>query len=249
MGTSESTHALKEAVSITTRAIDARAAHFRNLVIVVVGVAIISLIWGAFLASWQPLLGLLFLVPLCATFLYIDITLLNRWQRQIIDMWVQELLDLEIFSETMLTLRVLPQRVLKGMLGTLPTKENGLSVGHITPGIRKALAVTLQTINRCQNDRMALVAFAYIISCTFLVLAGIRWSLPSLLGLLFVLPLIAAFKWTNDWRFQRLRKQIMAMKQDQGIELSNYVEVAAQLDWESIPHKKKDRLLSSLTNT
>ena len=238
MAASESTHGLKEAVSITTQAIDARAARFRNLVIVVVGVAIISMVWAVFRMSWQPLLALLILMPLCAAFLYLNIALVNHWQEQIVDMWVRKLLDLDIFSCT-----------LKSMFCPLRNNQNALTSGQIPPATRKALAMTLKTISRCQNDRTAFVAFAYILCCTFLALAGIRWSLPPLLGLLFVLPLIAAFKWTNDWRFQRLRKQIVGMKQDQGIELSNYVEVAAQLDWKSIPHMKKDRLLSSLTNT
>lgn len=249
MAASESTHGLKEAVSLTTQAIDARAARFRNLVIVVVGVAIISMVWAVFRMSWQPLLALLILMPLCAAFLYLDIALVNHWQEQIVDMWVREFLDLDIFSDTMSSLRMLPSRTLKSMLCPLRNNQNALTSGQIPPVTRKALAMTLKTISRCQNDRTAFVAFAYILCCTFLALAGIRWSLPSLLGLLFVLPLIAAFKWTNDWRFRRLRKQIVGMKQEQGIELSNYVEVAAQLDWESIPHKKKDRLLSSLTNT
>lgn len=58
MAASESTHGLKEAVSLTTQAIDARAARFRNLVIVVVGVAIISMVLAVFRMSWQPLLAM-----------------------------------------------------------------------------------------------------------------------------------------------------------------------------------------------
>ena len=116
MNATESVPGFKEAMRLTTHTIETRTARFRNTVIAIVVVGLISMASAGVLMSWLPLLGFLLLVPLCGTFLYLDMRLVSDWQKRILEMWLQESLDLGIFSNAMVTIRSLPSHTLHGML-------------------------------------------------------------------------------------------------------------------------------------
>lgn len=248
MAGSNSTPTVNDAVRLTTRTIDRRTSSFRNLVIAVVTVAFISAVWAGAQLSGRPLLACLAsLILLYGVFLYRDSHFVAQWQQQILEMWIQQHLDLKIFSEAMNTLPMLPSYTLQGMLRTLPTKELAPSVDSTGLATQKALAMTLHTINRCQNERTVSYTIAYTLGLASIALATIQWSWLPLMGLLCVLPAVGGGKRLISARLQRWKRQILEMYRQQGIELNGFVQVAAQLDWAAISEAKRDALLACLS--
>jgi hypothetical protein len=245
---SNSTPTINDAVRLTTRTIERRTSSFRNLVIAVVAVTFISAVWAGAQLSWRPLLACLALfILLYGVFLYRDSHFVAQWQQQILGMWIQQHLDLKIFAEAMNTLPTLPSYTLQGMLRTLPTKELAPSVDTTGLATRKALAMTLQTINRCQNDRTVSYTSAYTLGLASIALGAIQWSWLPLMGLLSVLPAVGGSKRLISARLRRWKRQILDMYRQQGLELNGFVQIAAQLDWAAIPEAKRDALLACLS--
>ncbi len=161
---------LNEATTITTQTLALRAARFRNFVVAVVAVALAAMLWALLQTSWQPLLGLILLVPLCGAFLYLDARTVHRWQDHILETWAQDKLDLDIFSDTLTAIRALPPRTLRAMLDTLPNLQH---TATNTCDDRHALAASLQRENRRQSNRTLIVTLAYTAGLAALALVVI----------------------------------------------------------------------------
>lgn len=248
MDTPKSKPGISEAMRLTTYTINIQTSIFRNLVITVVVVSLISLIWAAIQRSWLPLLGVLLLAPICGAFFFYDIHLIDRWQQQILAMWEQENLDLDIFTQAMTTISALPQHTLRGMRGTLPTKDKVSCGGNIPQSFRHAVAMTLKTINGCHKDRTVCVTLAWTLGLASPALAAIQWSWLPLLGFLLVIIIISVGKWLSLSRLGSWSKQILGAKQEQGLDIKKFVEIAGQLEWDPISDKKQEQLLNSLVN-
>lgn len=190
MATSGTIPGINEAVGLTTQAIDRRAAFFRNVVIAIVGVSLIAIMWAATQRSWWPLLGFLLLLPICGTILYLDARLVNRWQQQIMQMWVPGHVQLKPLSDVLLTIKTLPARTLKSMLETLQTTADGTPEGKTTQSTREAISMTLNLITHYQSNRTLFVTLAVGLCAAFLALAVLQLSWLPLIGLVFILPAI-----------------------------------------------------------
>jgi hypothetical protein len=236
---------INEAMKLTTQTIDIRASRFRYYVISVVIVVLVSTMLTVLQMSWRPLLGFLLLVPLCNTFLYLDNRLVYQWQQQILEQWSQGHLDLTLFVKAITSLSILPSRTLHGMLTLLP--DVIYATATIAPGTRKALAMTLQSINRYQNDRIVFTTLANTLGLISLGFAAFQWSAMPLLGLLFMPLSLSLHKWAMVVRFRRWRRHIIAMQHRQELMLQSLVAVASQLDWNPMPDTQKKKLLNSLT--
>jgi hypothetical protein len=114
---------IKEAVDATLQTIERRTRLYRNLVVCISVLSIISILLSIILLSWVPAYGLALLAPLTGAFLYIDSRRVRRWRAGIIDMW-RFGLSLKEFERTITSLRYVPHHSLKGMLSTLP-KDSG----------------------------------------------------------------------------------------------------------------------------
>src|SRR5688500_16147831 len=134
---------VKDAFDLTTRTIDRRAFHFRNLVVLVVLVIAVCVIWAVIVLSALPLLGLLLLLPLCGGSLVLDGHLVTRWRERILRMWVEEELDLMVFARSIASVRLLPAGTLGTMLATLPIISQGAGASKFPPPMKRALALTL----------------------------------------------------------------------------------------------------------
>ena len=142
---------VKDALDLTTQTIDRRAYRYRNLVVLVVLVGLVSGIGAVVLLSGLPLLGLLLLLPLCGGFHYLDSVLVNRWGNRLLQMWAEEELDLDAFVESIAAIRLLPPATLGAMLDTLPK----IGRRELSSVVKKALVITLATHSRCESDRTA----------------------------------------------------------------------------------------------
>jgi hypothetical protein len=236
----------KEAMDLTTATIDRRAARFRNLVVLLVILVAVSLLGAVLRLSWLPLLGLLALLPLCGFFIFLDTGLVNRWRQQVLEMWAEERLNLDGFTQAISSLRALPPQTVQGMLGSLPTKERTPAAAKPSPALRRALAATVNTIHRCENDWTGLVSIAYTLGVASLALAAVVESWRPLAGALLVAPVLAAAWGFKAARWRRWRRTVLALHRRHGLEWTTFLPAANQLDWGSVPDRKKQRLLDSL---
>lgn len=237
---------INEAVRLTTQAIASRATRFRNFIIVVVVVGLVFVIWAGISLSWRPLLGPLLHVPVCGIFLYLDARRVNQWQHQILEMWTEGGLDLKMFVETVTLIRTLPPQTLHGMLNTLPTMEGILSAAGTSPDVRRVVSITLGTINRCQGDRTIFATLALALGLAAGAIALLWWSWLPLPFLLLVPLVICGGRWLNSARLGRWKRQMLDICRQRELGVEKLVEIAAQLDWEPVSDRKRDKFLGSL---
>jgi hypothetical protein len=246
MTSSKTTPSFKDAIELTTQTIDRRAGLFQNLIVLVVGLVVGSLLWAAVVLSWHPLLALLALVPLCGFFLCLDTWLVNRWRQHVLELWAQGQVSLDGLVKGIRSIRLLPPRTLQAMLASVPTKDNNPRAFPSTPVLRRALVATLETINRCDNARTGVASIAYALGVASLVLAAIQGTWMPLAGVLLVGPLLAAAWWLKAAHWRRWKWTLLSLHCQQGLDWTGFVPAANQLDWGSISDRKKQRLLLAL---
>jgi hypothetical protein len=171
--------------------------------------------------------------------------MVNKWQERILQMWVQGDLDLSIFYNSMSTIRMFPQRMFQGMLKTLPINPDPVASRNMSQDVRRSLAFTLQTLNRCQNDRTIFTSLSYTLSLFSVAMTVILKSWIPLLGLFLALLVMGASHWFRMIRLERLRNHLIEVKREKIDEFNNFIESAVHLDWSCIPKKKKVQFLST----
>lgn len=233
---------LKTALQLTTGTIDRRAALFRNLVIGVVALILIPIPWALIQWSWMPLAGWLGITPLCVAFLCLDIKKIDQWQGKIMAAWRQGELDLDLFSQTMVTLRSLPPGTLKAMLATLPTHAISESVQPLNDDIKSMISRALRTINQCRFYRTAAMGMVVSLGSIALVAALLLWSWYPFLGFPGALVCIPIYKWLQWFRLSRLGKKISEL--GNGPDRKVLAEIINKMNWDAICEKYKDRWLA-----
>lgn len=153
--------ASKDALNLTTRTIDRRARRYRNVVVLVSMVGIVSVVWAVISWSGSPLLGFLTLFPICGGFLVLDTILVNRWRVEILRMWLDEGLDLGAFASTIASIKILPANTLATMLRTLPTAGHPLAGIDQTRDLKTAVMRALVARHQIESDRSLFGALAY----------------------------------------------------------------------------------------
>ena len=129
---------LLEAIDLTVRAIEGRARLYRDLVVAVSAVSMLSILLSILFHRWLLLTGLVLLAPLTGGFLFFDSRLVRRWRAGIVEMASLRSLDRTTFQKTISGFRQLPPNTLKSMLSTLPAR--GQESGHETPRAEEVIA-------------------------------------------------------------------------------------------------------------
>jgi hypothetical protein len=114
---------LLDAIDITVRAIEDRARLYRNLVVAVSSVSVLSILLAVLFRHWIALTGFALLVPLTGGFLFFDCRLVRRWRAGIVEMARLRSLDVATFLKTISGFRHLPPNALKAMLSTIPASR------------------------------------------------------------------------------------------------------------------------------
>ena len=113
---------LLDAIDITVRTIEGRARLYRNLVVAVSAVSVLSILLAVLFRQWLALTGLVLLVPLTGGYLFIDSRIVRRWRAAITEMVRLRSLDVSTFLKTISGFRHLPPNALKAMLSTIPVQ-------------------------------------------------------------------------------------------------------------------------------
>ncbi len=234
MGTPSSPPPFSQALQLTQQTIQTRAHRYRNLVVLTTIINLLSFLLALIQFSWRPLLGLLSLIPLYSLFIYRDHLLLNHWQKQLLDFWIQEHLDLQHFITTITHFRHLPSRTLTSMLNML-LPESIYTLKNLSLPLRQALGLILQLISRSQNRQMLLSTI--MITIGVMVLAGslLLWSwLPLLILLLIPLVKITGYG-LNRLELSRWRKYQLSLSES---EQKIFVQLANQLNWQILDKRQ-----------
>jgi hypothetical protein len=91
---------LLDAVDIMIRAIEDRVRLYRNLVVAVSTLSVLSILLSALFRQWLALTGLLLLVPLTGGFLFLDSRLVRQLRAGIVEMARLRSLDRASVSRT-----------------------------------------------------------------------------------------------------------------------------------------------------
>lgn len=202
--------------------------------------------WAAIQWYYRPLRGFLLLLPLCGTLLYLDTRLVNRWQQQIMQMWIPGHVQLKTLSDVLLTTKTLPAGTLKSMLETLPTTADGTPKDMINPSTREAISRTVDVIMQCQGNRTMFVVLAVSVGIGFLGWGALHGSWWPTLGLACVVPVIWISKWLNSIQVKHWKKQIRGIRKHKEIEVKSFLKIATQLDWGAISDLERAKLFDSL---
>src|SRR5215471_15321706 len=155
--------AYKVAIDQTTRAIDRRATCYRNLIVAVVLISLVSLDWAVFTWTISPLAGFFLLIPTCGGSFWFDARLVNAWRSHLFAQWVQKNIDFCAFCHAVGAIPTLPQNTLQSMLATLPSPEDIALEQRLSPSTRHAIATVVTVIHACHSDALALKVAGYAI--------------------------------------------------------------------------------------
>jgi hypothetical protein len=235
----------QDALNLTARTIDRRAFHFRNLVVLLVLVAVACVLGSLVAWSGWPFVGLLAILPLCGGYLVLDNFQVNRWREKILEMWASKELDLDTFARAMASLRMLPAGTVGAMLATLPTSDRAPDAARLTPAMKRALADTVITLHSCASDPTKYVTLAYFLVVASLTWAALQRDWVPLLGCLVSGPVLLLGRVVSPWRLRRRLSAAMRQWQAQGLDLPTLVGVVGQLKGEGM--HEKQHLLNTLS--
>jgi hypothetical protein len=248
MAATNSPFTFRDAIASTICLIDSRAQRYRNLVIAVLAVIFASALWATIQWSVLPLLGLLSFPTLCGIYFCLDTAWVNRWRDHLLHQWQAGQLDIDDLCYALRHMKHLPTKTIDTMLGSLPTRDLIGASTAMTPALRKGLAATLTCIHSCQAALSIAATVGWTVGAASLSAATIAGSGVLCLGVLFVLPVLAAGAMWRTLRFRRWRREVRRLYPG-GDELQRFVLVAARLDWESIKEDRRHKLLRSLFST
>lgn len=199
--------AYRNAIDRTTRTIERRARYFRNQVITVVVVGLLSLAWALAGRSLAPLLGIALLLPVCGLFFFADHRVLDAWRAELLDDWVRRDLELAAFRQAIRANPALPKETTEGMLATLPSAEDLITEQGMSTATRRAVTVATIGRYRWRSDAMALKTLAWAIAGGGLVvaIAKSRWEPLLTLVSLVLLPVVGI--WVRHRRIADSRHQ------------------------------------------
>jgi hypothetical protein len=115
---------LLDAVEYTVRTIEDRARLYRNLVVSVSIVSILSVVLAVTFRQWIGLAGFLLLSPMTGSFLILDIRRTRLWRLHILKKSRKRELHIPTFRKTISAFAYLPASSLQAMLSTISDVDN-----------------------------------------------------------------------------------------------------------------------------
>jgi hypothetical protein len=199
--------AYRNAIERTALTIEQRARYFRNEVITVVVVGLLSLAWVLAGRLLAPLLGIALLLPVCGLFLFADHRVLDVWRAELLDDWVRCDLHLFAFRKAIRANPALPKETTEGMLATLPAAGDLVTEQRMSVPTRRAVAIATIGRYRSRSDAIALKALAFSVAGGGLVVAleKHRWEPLLTLVSLVLLPVVGT--WVRRRRIGEARRQ------------------------------------------
>mgnify|MGYP006288172147 CR=1 FL=1 len=239
----------KNSIQLTAIALDSRATNFRNLKIAILLVLFLSLTTALIQFSPLPLVGFFLLPPITSFFFVLDYQFVRKWQKEILNMWINGDLQLSVFYKSIQSMRMLPPKTIQSMIDTLPQRnhqEGELEQQNLSEATRRIIAKTTLTISRCESDRLIAIFLMTTFSTLAIILAILftSWSVTTLI--LLIIPVFMISKWLRILRLKRLKNDISSFKNDNPNSFQAFIQNVKALDWSPISDEKKENYLSSI---
>jgi hypothetical protein len=217
--------AYRTAIGQTVRAIERRAVHLRNQIVVVVVISALVVIAAIVARSAAVLWAWLLLVAICGLFFHADSRLLNRWRFAVLTHWTARALDFAAFRESIRAIPGLPKGTTEGMLVTLPSCGALVAEQKILAPTRQAIAAASLAVHRGRADRLLLnvVASAVVVGVLLATLWMRTWVPLVGLSTLALVPAVRA--WTGRRRQARLETEVAACRAEQGFSEADYERI------------------------
>lgn len=155
----------------TQSAIGRRAKNFRNQIVAVVLVGVISVLSALLTRSFAPLLGIIAIVPVVGFFFFADARILDGWRSALLASWVEREIDFFAFRNAIRANPALPKGTTEAMLATLPSSGTLIEEQRLSTAARQEMAAQVRTTCRARTNRVALKAAVSAI-VTIAILAG-----------------------------------------------------------------------------
>jgi predicted PurR-regulated permease PerM len=213
------------ALERTTKAIEQRVKYYRRHMMVFVGIALLTLVGMIVWRSFSSALTVVFLIPVCALYLFLDGSVLIQWRLDLLTAWERRELEFAAFAEALRADRGLPRETIQGMLLTLPmVGELGMEQ-RLSTATRQAVAAASQAAHHAQSDVMLLNAIVSAVAASAIVLSIWTWTAPPLLGLAAFVLLPPARWWARRRRWLRCETEVMSFRQQPGFSESDYARI------------------------
>jgi hypothetical protein len=232
--------AYRSSIDRTITAIETRAEYFRNLIVVVVTLALITTIWAALARNLRPFAGLVLIVPACGFFFVFDAKELWAWRSVLLDAWVRKEIDFGALKEAVNANRKLPPATLSGMLSTLPHAQDLVTEQKVPSSTREAIAAATRTIYAFQSDKVLLKALATAIVSGSVVIAAASGKWQLLLGITILLLLPVAANRLKRKRIDAVRSIISAASEKGDSTSDQYRQLIRSLHWDATSAREKD---------
>jgi hypothetical protein len=217
------------AIEQTARLIEQRARYFRNQVVAVVLVGVLTLVWAVVTRSFFPLALLLVLLPVSAAFFVADGRLVARWRSDVLAAWAERNIDLAAFRAAIRAYPALPRETTEGMLATLPFAEDVVTEHRVLAPTRQAVAAASRAKYHKRWDALVLKAVASGIIVSILLSALWMRSWMPLVGLAILLvgPILAA--WLPRRRTVAWEAELAVCRRQAGFSEADYAGLVASL--------------------
>jgi hypothetical protein len=221
--------AYRSAIDRTTDTIDRRARYFRNLIVIVVSVALVSIVSAVIARAFWPLACSLLLLPICGFFFVLDSKLLDHWRSHLLETWVKKDIDFRALCGALNAVPKLPRETVRSMLATLPSAGDLLAEQRISSSTREAVAVAVTGIHGRQSNTVALKASAAAIVSTSVIVAMALRMWEPLLGNLVVLLLPIFGAWLKRRRMDVTKKRTLAARAKPDFSKEKYGQLVKSL--------------------
>jgi hypothetical protein len=221
--------AYRIAIDRTKRTINARAECFRNMIIVVVAITLVSAGWAAVTRTLVSLTGPLLLFPVCGFFLFWDNELLSKWRSQLFAAWLVGDIDFRAFYDAVTAIPALPKETLRSMLATLPSPRDLVVEQKISSSTRRAVVAAVATTYACRSDKVALRAAGATIlfGSAFAAAVARRWEPLLSCVVLVLLPLLGGL--LKRRRTEGMKRKIAADQDRSDFNNESYMQLIASL--------------------
>lgn len=173
---------IRQAIYYTQATLVARAALYRNLVVIVsvgaCGLVLLSIVYW----NLKFLLGVCWILPLVSGWLWLDARRVWKWSNRILEICQFGNLDVEVFRSTICQLRYLPQNSLAGMLDTLPlggSANQEKKVESIRKQDQAAVAERTYLVNAISSGVGCVLVIVGLLSNIWLLLLGLAICFTS----------------------------------------------------------------------
>jgi hypothetical protein len=219
--------AYRSAIDETRLTIERRGLYFRNQVVAVVLVGVLSTIWALLVRSTLPLAGLALLVPICGVFFFVDHRVVDHWRSRLLSGWVVRDLDITALCQVLRSHPALPKATMEGMLATLPSAQDLTTEQRISTPTRRAIAACALANSRSQSDTLALKTGSAALTGGALIGAVVLGRLEPLgiLAGLLAVPVLGVR--SRRRRSEESKRELVACRRDPEFSEADYVRLAA----------------------